>query len=304
MAAPLADVHAHRAARVAAIALAVGVVTLILRFIAYYITGSAAVLSDAFEAVLNIVSAAMMLFTIRLSGLPADAEHPYGHGKIESLALGFEGGMILAMGCAIGYVGVHRLIWPVRQLERLDTGTWLVSGIGVLIAALAAFVYWGGRRYNNPILIADAKHLGSDVITSWGVALGLLLVQWTGKTWLDPVIALLLGVLVFATSWGLLMQAFEGLMDYSDPRDIAKVRAVLEDEVRRGTMRSFHKVRVRRTGRYRWIEFHIQVDPALTVRDSHSLASAIEYRIEQLLGPGNATAHIEPDDPEQLAKTL
>ena len=297
MASRFIPAHARPAARVALVAVLVGVVILALRFIAYGITGSAAVLSDALEAIINIVTASVALFSVRLSSLPADEEHPFGHGKVEFLALGFEGGMIFAAGCSIAYVGVRRLAWPAPPLQNLDIGTGLVAGIGALVAALAAYVYISGRRHHSAVLVADAKHLATDVLTSFGVAVGLLLVKWTGHAWLDPVIALVLAALIFTTSWPLLREAADGLMDHTDTQDRAVVCALLDDEVRRGRIYGYHKVRVRYTGNFHWIDMHLQVDPFLTVRQGHALASDIEYRVEQAVGPATkASAHIEPPE--------
>ncbi len=283
--------------RVAINALIAGVVIMLLKFGVYTYTNSAAVLSDALESVINIVAAAFMLYSVKLSNRPADRDHPYGHGKIEFMVVGLEGWLILLAGFAIVYSSLSR-IWNQEMPTNLTVGSGLLFGIGILGSALAFYVWSSGKQYQSDSLIADGKHLFADVASTLGVFLGLLLVQYTGWGWLDPFIALAISGVVFYTSWQLLWKGISGLMDRLDLRDDQAVRSVLDDEVSKGTIKGYHKLRLRHNGAFHWVDVHLQVDGDMTVRDSHALVSKIEYRIEKLLGEGqaNATAHVEPPE--------
>jgi cation diffusion facilitator family transporter len=272
-----------------------GVLIMAVKFGVFALTNSAAVLSDALESIINVVAAGAMLYTIWLSNRPADREHPYGHGKIEFMTVGLEGWLILIAGLLIAYEASRRLIVGVEPV-RLDIGIWLLGGVGVLVGALAAYVWTRGRKYHSDPLIADGKHLATDAASTMGVLLGLILVQYTKMNWLDPLVAIVMAGLILFTSWRLLWQSFRGLMDESDPADDAAVTAILDDEKASGTITGYHKVRLRHNGSFHWIDMHLQVAPQMTVAESHALASRIEGRIETHFEPGqaNATAHLEP----------
>lgn len=288
------DPSNRQARRVATTALVAGLMLMGMKFGVFWLTGSAAVMTDTLESSINIIAAGIMWYALWLSGQPADRDHPYGHGKVEFMTLGLEGGMILAAGLFMGYISIHRLIHPVT-LQRLDLGTWLLLGVNIFSAALAGYIHQQGRRLDSPVLLADAKHLFTDVISTFGVLVGLTLVRITGLPWIDPLLALILAGLIFYTGWRLLCQSTNGLMDRIDQRDQAAIEALLEEEKQTGRIKGYHKVRHRHTGPFHWVDMHLQVDGNMTVRESHDLASRIEYRIEQQLGQAKATAHIEPE---------
>lgn len=291
---PQPDPRADTIRGIALNTLLAGVAIMVLKFGVFYLTNSAAVLSDALESIINL-AAAMMMYSIHLSNRPADRDHPYGHGKIEFMAVGLEGWMILTAGVVIIYQAARRIITP-PKLNNLYLGTWALAVIGVLGAALAVYVWLNGRKYQNATLTADGKHLLTDAASTLGGILGLVLIQYTGKDWLDPLVALATAAIILFTSWKLLWVSIHGLMDRVDPHDEAAIKEILDDEVKSGTIRGYHKVRHRHTGAFHWVDMHLQVDGHLTVQEGHDLASRIEYRIEQRLTPGNATAHLEPFD--------
>ncbi len=282
----------HRTAR---LALGFGLVLTLLKFAVFALTNATAVLTDALESIINVAAALVMLYSIWLSNRPADEDHPYGHGKVEFLAAGFEGWLILAAGLLIGYEAVQRLIHP-EAIERLDLGLWLLGGVGGLSLALAIYVYRTGKKHHCLPLIADGKHLFTDVLSTLGVIVALLLVRWTGYWWLDPVAAIVMAILILRTSWGLLWDSAQGLMDRHDPHDDELIRKLLDDAIAKGEITGYHKVRHRHAGAFHWVDLHLQVDGDMTVRQGHRTASLIERRIEVALGHGNATAHVEPDD--------
>lgn len=259
----------------------------------FALTNSAAVLSDALESIINVASAGFLLYTIWLANQPADRTHPYGHGKIEFMAIGLEAWLILIAGVVIAVEAVRRFISPV-EVSNPTLGVWLLAGVGLLCAGIAAYVWRAGAKYDNAALRAHGRHLMTDLASTVGVLIGLLLVRYTGKTWLDPLFAIVMAAMILFASWKLMWQSIHGLMDRIDEKDDAQIRTILDEEMAAGTIRSYHKVRHRHSGNFHWVDMHLQVDGDMTVRDGHALASRIEDRIERELGQANATAHIEP----------
>lgn len=288
------------ALRVAWVALLGGMVITGLKFGVFALTNSAAALSDALESIINLVAAGVAIISTWYASRPPDREHPYGHGNIEFVAVGVEGAMIFFAGMTIAFESIRRLISG-AEVRELTLGAGLLAGVGVLAAGLAWFVIARGKSLASPTLVADGKHLFTDVLSTIGVVIAMLLVRWTGLAWLDPVFALLLAAFIFITGSRLLRASWHGLMDRADEGDVADILAILDDEVKAERITSYHKVRMRHQGSYHWVDFHIQVDGSVSVHDAHELASAIEHRIERHLGRANATAHIEPAeaDPPQ-----
>lgn len=285
----------RQAQRVAWISLVGAVVIMAMKFGVFYLTNSAAVLSDALESIVNIVAASMVILSTWYAARPPDREHPYGHGRIEFMAAAIEGAMILAAAIIIAYESIRRLVLG-ADLADLGVGAWLLAGIGVCVAGLAYYVLRMGRHLDSPTLIADGKHLLSDAITSAGVVAGLALVQLTDLLWLDPLIAIALAAFIFYTGVRLVLESWNRLMDRIDPGDDLAIRNVLEREVSAGRILSYHKLRHRQQGSVRWVDLHIQLPGDMSVREAHDVASSVEHRIEQQLGRANATAHIEPPE--------
>lgn len=294
---PAAHPQAAAIRRVALHALLAGVGVMALKFGVYYFTHSTAVLSDALESIINIAAALMMLFAVWFAQQPADHDHPYGHGKIEYLAVGLEGTMVLLAGLVIVYEAIHRLFHPVPIHAQM--GVYGLAAVGILSALLAAYVFYAGYRYQSPTLLADGRHLFTDVLSTAGVFCGLLLVQATGYEIIDPIVALIMGVIVVFTGARLLYQSFNHLMDREDPQDNIAIRRILDEEVAAGNIRGYHKVRHRHNGTFHWIDLHLELDGDLPIREGHTIASRIEGRIERELGQGqaDATAHLEPYEP-------
>lgn len=271
-----------------------GVITA-MKFGVFFYTNSASVLTDALESIINLVAAAIMIYTLWLARKPADEDHPYGHGKAEFFAVGFEGWLILSAGVLILIEAIRRLADPpVLDVTRLERGSAMLAVTCAMSAALAFYVLRMGKALDSPTLIADGKHLMADVVSTVGGIIGLLGVSFTGWQWLDPVVALVLGLFILITSTKLVWQSVEGLMDHNDPHDQAEIERILQDEIAAGRIMGFHKVRHRHSGAFRWIDMHLQVDAGMSVRDAHEVATAVEKRIEQHFGHAKATSHIEP----------
>ena len=279
------------------ISLVTGIVLLLIKFGAYWLTGSAAIFSDALEGIVNVLASAFALYAISLAARPADAEHPYGHGKIEFMSAGFEGGMIL----------VAALVMAARAGEELMRGPQVQNvGIGLLLIAVAMVVNGGvggylvhlGKNRGSITLEADGHHLMSDAVTSAGVLVALGLVRATGLKWIDPIGALLVTLYIGFVAAGLLRKAIAGLMDQQDLDDEKQLTDLLDSHVgangKPPRICSYHKLRHRHSGRYHWVDFHIMVPSWWDISRGHAIASSIEHEIELMLGEGNATAHIEP----------
>lgn len=277
------------------IALLAGLALTAMKFGVFLLTDSAAVLSDALESIINVVAAAMALWAVTLANKPPDKTHPYGHGKIEFVSASVEGGMILAAAAAIGFEAIRRLVVG-GEVHQINLATLLTAGIAIITALLAWYVGQSGKRYDSSALRADAKHLRTDVITTLGVTAGLIVVSLTGVVWIDAAVALLLGAGIAFTGIRLIRENLAGLLDEADLQDTSALQVLLDEEIKAGRISGYHKLRLRHQGRFHWIDLHLQVDPDLSVEQSHNLASDIEHRLEQLMAPANATAHVEPDE--------
>lgn len=271
---------------------------LALKFAAYYLTGSAAIFSDALESIVNVAASGVALYSLALAHQPADALHPYGHGKAEFLSAAFEGGMILLAAAVITIRAIEQ--WIAGDAPReLGAGLVLITVAGACNGAVGMMLVVTGRRRGSITLVADGKHLLSDAVTSAGVlaALGLMALR-PAWTWIDPVAALLVAAYIAWMGAGLLARSTAGLMDRQDVEDERLLRRILDSHVGASGAEpricSYHKLRHRHSGRYHWVDFHIMVPPRWDIRRGHEVASVIEHEIERALGQGNATAHVEP----------
>ena len=297
--------HVPRAeAFAAATSVVVSVVLLAVKFTAYYLTDSAAIFSDALESIVNVIASLVAGYSLLLAHQPADAQHPYGHGKVEFLSAGFEGGMILLAAAVIAFRAVEEMIHGPGAHE-LDVGLVLVAVAGGVNGAVGVVLLQAGRRRGSIALVADGKHLLTDAITSAAVVTALAIMWFKPTwTWVDPIAALLVAAYIAVMAVQLLSHSTAGLMDRQDAADDRLLRQILDAHVGGASephICSYHKLRHRHSGRYHWVDFHVMVPPTWDVRRGHEVASAIEYEIERALGEGNATAHVEPCANEECA---
>ena len=300
---PVARLFAHvpRAeARAAGIALGVGVVLTGVKFLAYFLTGSAVIFSDALESIVNLAAALFALYSLAVAHRPADASHPYGHGKVEFLAAGIEGGMVLIAGVVALVKAADVARNPAAALNQQNFGV----GLLLMAAALSVngsvgwYLVRTGRRHRSVTLEADGQHLLSDAWTSLATLAALGVVRLTGWAWFDPASAVVVAAYIVWVGVGLLRRAEAGLTDRQDAEDDRLLKEVLDAHLpgggREPTICSYHKLRHRHAGRYHWVDFHVVVPADWDVRRGHEVASAIEEELEQAVGQGNATAHVEP----------
>ena len=281
-----------------ALALGAALGTLALKGFAYGLTGSVALLSDAAESLINLTAAIIALIALEIASRPADATHAYGHEKAEYFSSGVEGVLILGAAAGISYKAWERFRNPVPLSD-------LPEGLG--IAVLAALVNGGvayallrmARRNESITLEAHAKHLLTDVWTTAGVVGGLGAVLLTGWWWLDPLIATAVALNIVVSGVELLKRSTRGLMDYAlPPEELRIIERVLQRYTENGRV-TYHRLRTRRAGRKRFIDFHLLVPGERTVQETHDLCEEIEAELRKALGgEASITIHVEPvEDP-------
>ena len=283
--------------RAAIASLAAAISLSVLKFIAYFATNSSAIFSDAVESIVNVAASAFAIYSLYLSHQPADDDHPYGHGKVEFISAAVEGGMVLAAAMVSIVKAVDTLIHHVElHFEQLGLGIALLAVALAVNGALGWALVGIGRRQDSATLIADGRHLLSDALTSVAAIVGVIIVRATGWRYADPLAALVVAGYVAVMGVELVRDAVAGLMDRQDSADERLLRSILDAHVagREPKICSYHKLRHRHSGRYHWVDFHIMVPADWDIRRGHQVASTIEYEIEQALGIGNATAHVEP----------
>jgi cation diffusion facilitator family transporter len=279
------------------LSIATAVAVIALKALAYWLTGSIGLLSDALESGVNLVAALLVLVSLTAAAHPPDKEHPYGHTKVEYFAAGLEGLLILVAAALIAYQAWQRLAAP-QPLEQIGPGlaVSIVAALGNL--AVARVLQQAGERHRSVTLSADASHLMADVWTTAGVLLGVAAVWLTGWSWLDPAIALIVAAQIVFTGWRLLRKAFDGLMDSALPAaELASVIGIL-DHYRRNLPVGYHALRTRQSGANRFVSVHIQVPGSWSVQQGHDLLETIERDIREEISPVSVFTHLEPvEDP-------
>ena len=278
--------------RLLALSVVASLVTVGLKFGAYRITGSVGLLSDAVESTANVVAALTALLAIWYASQPADKEHPYGHEKIEFFSSGVEGGLIFLAAITIGWTGWLRLQNPVAP-EQIGAGLWLV-GISTLINyAVGRALLKVGKATDSIVLEADGRHLLTDVWTSIGVGIGLVLTVWTHAPWLDPVLAILVALNIARIGFDLLRRSFNGLMDRAlEESEVDAIRHAIQSTL--GPDMTYHALRTRRAGAQRFVDYHLLVPGHTPLRDAHDREMQIGRAISEAVPGIEITAHIEP----------
>ena len=280
------------AVRLAAASIGVGLVVLVLKGAAWWLTGSAALFSDAAETVVNVAAAIIALVALRLAAKPADANHPYGHAKAEFFAAVIEGVLIVV---AAAVILQHAWVaW--REPTPIHA-----PGLGIGINAVATVInfLWAsrliraGRALRSPALGADGRHLMADTVTSIGVAIGVGLVVATGLHWLDPLLAAATAVYVLVSGMLVIGSSVGGLMDAAPPEaTVARIREVVSEHAE-GAIEA-HDLRTRHAGRLTFLEFHLVVPGEMTVATAHEICDRIEQALETEMEGMQVSIHLEP----------
>lgn len=271
----------------------VGVLALGLKALAWWMTGSIALLSDALESTVNVATAIAALIAIRVAALPADANHPYGHHKAEFFSAIFEGVMIVIAAMLIlhtawqGFQAPKPLVAPLEGL--------LVNGAASVLNALWCWaLITQGRKLRSPALVADGRHLLSDVISSVGVTFGVLIAIVSGWAVLDPLMAGLVALNILWSGWKVIRESMSGLLDESVPdTTLAEVREIIATEAV-GAVEA-HDLRTRHAGSATFIDFHLVVPGSLTVTAAHEMCDRIEIALQRRVADCIVTIHVEPE---------
>lgn len=266
--------------------------TLVLKFTAYFLTDSVGLFSDALESLINLAAAILATLFLTYASRPADSTHTYGHDKAEYLSSGVEGTLIVLAAVGIGYSATMRLLSPI-PLENLYTGLFVSMAASLVNFAVARVLLQAAHDHDSITLEADAKHLMTDVWSSVGVVAGLAIVGVTELNILDPIIAYLVAGNIVFSGFSLLKRSVQGLMDYAlPPEEVGQIESILskyDDEIFH-----YHNLRTRKSGPTRFIDFHILVTGEKSVKEAHDLCELLETDIEQALSNTQVTIHVEP----------
>jgi cation diffusion facilitator family transporter len=278
--------------RFAWLSIGAALATMALKALAYLMTGSVGLLSDALESLVNLAGAIMALSMLTVAARPADEDHPHGHGKAEYFSAGVEGALILVAAASIAYAAAERLMHP-RPLEQI--------GLGLAVSVLASMINLGvalvlgraARTHRSATLDANAHHLMTDVWTSGGVLVGVGLVALTGWQRLDPIVAIAVALNIVWTGGRIVRDSISGLMDTALPAaEIDLIRKLLAPYEHDGIQ--YHALRTRRAGANRFVSLHVLVPPEWTVQRGHDVLERIEADIRRALPPVSVLTHLEP----------
>jgi cation diffusion facilitator family transporter len=269
--------------RLQLLVLLVGIVLLLTKFLAFYLTNSNAILTDALESIINVVAGGISLYSLVISARPKDLNHPYGHGKIEFVAATLEGSLILVAGGAIILKSIYNLYVP-QEISRLDAGIYLIAISGIINFIVGYITERRGNRSNSLVLVAGGKHLKTDAYSTAGILVGLFLLYLTGEVWLDSAVAILFGAFICYTGYRILRTSLAGIMDEADYELLKRIVQVL-NENRRENWIDIHNLRVIKYGNTLHIDCHLTVPWYLSVLEAHEEVEAVGTLIRERIDP-------------------
>jgi cation diffusion facilitator family transporter len=279
--------------KTAAFAVFAGLAIMGLKFFGYRLTGSSALLSDALESIINVAAGAFALFSVWVASRPPDEDHPYGHGKMEFFSAGFEGALVVIASIGVFIEGTRQIINP-QPLPQLDKGI-AVSVVAALAnLALGLGLMRKGRTLNSEALVADGKHLITDVITSAGMVIGLALTAFTDAWRLDGAVACVMGCNILFVGFRMVKTSFLGLMDASDPQLLERICDLLSAH-RNSSWIDIHKLRAWRSGARIHVDFHLILPGDIPLEEAHAEVKSIEEMIARGLDrPAEVLVHLDP----------
>jgi cation diffusion facilitator family transporter len=280
----------------AAVSIASNATLIALKLAAAAITGSVAILSEALHSSIDLIASVIAFVSVRRAGEPADQEHPYGHERLESFGASIEGMLILVGAGLIVYESVHRLTTG-AAVDQLGIGIAVIGFSALANVGVSRFLSVQSRRHSSPALAADAAHLRTDALSSFGVLLGLALVAITGADAIDAAVAITVALFIVVSGIRILRRSASALVDEAPPPEvmdrieaaIARGRADVPEIV------GYHKLRARTTGRRRYIDLHVQFRSGTTLERAHELAHELRDTIESDLGNAEVLIHVEPE---------
>jgi cation diffusion facilitator family transporter len=260
----------------------VSVLLFAIKLVAYFLTLSVAILSDALESIVNIVAALIGLYSLHIAAQPRDEDHPYGHGKVEYISAAIEGVLICVAGVAIIYKGIKELIL-VPQIHQIDYGIILIAATAIINYILGAWCVSIGKKNSSLALTSSGKHLISDTITTVGIVIGLILVALTNLYWIDSVIALLVACILIYTGFKIIVTSIEGIMDKADTALLKTVIATLEDN-RQENWIDLHNLRILKYGSILHLDAHLTVPWYLNVNEAHVAIDELSALVKNKFG--------------------
>ncbi len=279
--------------RAAKLSLGVAVVLLGIKFFAWLLTGSAAILSDALESIINVVAAGFAVFSVSVAAMPPDRRHPYGHGNVEYYAAWLEGMLILLASVAIFWESWEKIAHP-QPMPHLGGGLLLLTGASAVNLWLGLLLLRRGRASGSLTLTADGQHVLTDVYTSAGVIVGLLLVWITGWLWLDGAVACLVGANIAWTGVALVRRSVAGFMNESDPELLAGICDLLREK-RHPVWIDIHRLRAIKLGRAVHVDLHLILPRDMSLKEAHDQVDAMEALLRAHLGPeADVMIHADP----------
>jgi len=268
---------------------------LAIKSAAWWMTRSAAILSDAAESVVHVAAVAFVVYSLRLSQKPPDEDHPYGHAKISFFSAGLEGSLILIAGIGILAQAIYQWISGIVPND-MGWGSLLIAAAVVINGWLGWYLKRIGRKHQSLILESNGQHVLVDAWTSLGVLIGVLLVWLTSWMWLDPLCAIFVALHILRGGFQLTWRSAEGLMDRADTKT-QKLLVVCLDESVKDLGITWHQMRHRHLGDRHWVDFHLVFDDDTTVRDAHAMATDVESAVREMLGGTTVvTTHLEPKE--------
>jgi cation diffusion facilitator family transporter len=283
-----------RTGTIAAISVAVGLAVLVIKLLAWQLTGSVALFSDALESIVNVAASTAALLAISYGARPADANHPYGHHKAEYFSVVLEGVLIIVAAIVILREAYASFLSP--QMFAAPVEGLVVSAIASVINGLWCwFLIREGRRRRSPALVADGKHLLTDVVTSVGVVAGLIAAYVTGIAALDPILAAIVALNILWAGWRLIRESLGGLMDEAVPeKTLGEIRQIISANAE-GAIEA-HDLRTRLAGRATFVDFHLVVAGTMPVAEAHEICDRIERALKATVPDAMITIHVEPED--------
>ncbi|MCC6385371.1 MAG: cation diffusion facilitator family transporter [Bacteroidia bacterium] len=270
-----------------------GVVILIVKFTAYVFTGSIAILTDALESLINIAASGFAMFSILYGARLKDKSHPYGHGKMETVAIGFEGALILLAGFFIIVKSIFGFLNE-NRIQRVDTGIYIMALSGIMLLVMSLKLKKKGIQLNSDVLLADAKHLMIDVLTSGILIAGLILFKLTGLIWIDSVLALILALFIIINGYKLIKKSIDVLIDKADIKLLADLAGSLEKE-RQDNWIDIHHMKAQKYGTYLHVDCHITMPFYLTLEEVHSEIKSLERTFNRIANHRvELSAHTDP----------
>jgi len=291
----LGSAHRRTKTRAAALSIASNTTLIALKLVAGVLTGSIAIITEAIHSSIDLVASVVAFFSVRKADEPADESHPYGHQKVENLAAGIEGMLILAGAAVIVIESVRRLVDP-PEVESLGVGLAVIGFSAVANVGVSTYLYRQAAKTDSPALEGDAAHLRTDAMTSFGVLIGLLLVEITGVEAFDPITALVVAAAIVVAGLRILRRSSRVLVDEAlPPEELESVRQAIADHGAPEVV-GFHKLRARRAGSRRYVDLHVQFRDGTSLARAHEVSHELDAAIRARLRDADVLVHLEPEE--------